>query len=147
MPLHPQWEVDELENDVAEIKTTFIEMEETQETMVADLQRKVHQVDCLEQLVAAQGEMIQVLRQGLDEQWVILLAMQHGRDHPIEIEDNSGDEEEVSKSDGGSPIWVPPPVICQLVPIEEDKEVGDLEIEEELAIEITAIDLAPAYTE
>lgn len=65
-------EVDKLENEVAGIKTMFIKM---QEMMVADLQRKNHQINRLEQLVEAQGEMIQALRQGLDEQQVIMLTM------------------------------------------------------------------------
>jgi len=51
-----------------------------------------------------------------------------------------------------APVPVPAPgMVYQLVPIEdlgeESEEVEDLEIEEGLAIEIAAMDPAPAYTE
>ena len=60
------------------MRTTMMEVEEPQETMVADLWRKAHKINRLEQLVAAQGEMIGVLHQGLDEQWVILTGGRGG---------------------------------------------------------------------
>ena len=95
----------------------------------------------------AQGEIIGVLCQGLDEQWVILLTMRHGRDHLIEIEDDLEEEGSEEEDDGRAPVQVPPPVVSWLVPIEDDEvDETDSEIEEELAIEITTIDPAPAYT-
>jgi len=84
----------------------------------------------------------------LDEQRVILLAMHHSRNHPIEVEDNLEEEESENEDDGRAPIPVLFPIVGWLVPIEDDKvEETDLEIEEGLVIEITAIDPALAYTE
>jgi len=96
-------QVDEIKTNVEGMRMRMMEVEEMQETMVADLQRKAHKIDHLEQLVAAQGEMIGVLCQGLDEQRVILLAMRHGRDHLIKIKDNSEEEEREDEDDGG--LW------------------------------------------
>jgi len=77
--------------------------------------------------------------------------MRHGQDHLIEGEDDLGDEEEASRSededDGRVPVLVLASVVGWLVPIEDDEEVEDSEIEEELVIEIATMDPAPAYTE
>ena len=87
----------------------------------------------------------------MDEQQVIIFAMRHGQDHLIEGEDDLGDEEEASRSededDGRVPVLVLASVVGWLVPIEDDEEVEDSEIEEELVIEIATMDPAPAYTE
>jgi len=45
--------VDAIKNEVVEMKMTVVEMEETQEMMVADMQRKAHKIYHLELLVQA----------------------------------------------------------------------------------------------
>ena len=77
--------------------------------------------------------------------WVT--ALEGCQEHPIEVEDDSEEEEESSEDE--APVPVPAPgVVYQLVPIEDlEEEEEDLEIEEGLAIEIAALDPAPAYTE
>jgi len=79
-------------------------------------------------------------------------ALEGRQEHPIEVEDDSEDEEEAEEdSEDEAPVPVPAPgMVYQLVPIEdlgEESEVEDSEIEEGLAIEIAAMDPAPAYTE
>jgi len=79
-------------------------------------------------------------------------ALEGRQDHPIEVEDDSDEEEEEASSEDEAPVPVPAPgMVYQLVPIEdlgeEEEEVEDSEIEEELAIEIAALDPAPAYSE
>ena len=80
-------------------------------------------------------------------------ALEGRQEHPIEVEDDSDEEEEEVGSEGEAPVPVPAPgMVYQLVPIEdleeseESEEVEDSEIEEGLAIEIAALDPAPAYT-
>jgi len=77
-------------------------------------------------------------------------ALEGRQEHPIEVEDDSDEEAEESSEDE-APVPVPAPgMVYQLVPIEdlgeEEEEVEDLEIEEGLAIEIAALDPAPAYS-
>ena len=79
-------------------------------------------------------------------------ALEGHQEHPIEVEDDSDEEEAEESSEDEAPGPVPAPgMVYQLVPIEdleeESEEVEDLEIEEGLAIEIAAMDPAPAYTE
>jgi len=91
-------------------------------------------------------------------------ALEGRQEHPIEVEDSSedGDDEDddgvdldevfrvVPREEGLVPVPVPAPgVVYQLVPIEDlaEEEEEDSEIEEGLAIEIAALDPAPAYTE
>jgi len=78
-------------------------------------------------------------------------ALEGRQEHPIEVEDDSDEEAEESSEDE-APVPVPAPgMVYQLVPIEdlgeEEEEVEDSEIEEGLAIEIAALDPAPAYSE
>ena len=80
-----------------------------------------------------------------------VMALEGRQEHPIEVEDDSDEEEEESSEDE-APVPVPAPgMVYQLVPIEdlegEEEEIEDSEIEEGLAIEIAALDPAPAYTE
>ena len=79
-----------------------------------------------------------------------ITALEGRQEHPIEVEDDS--EEEVEDSEEEDPVPVPAPgMVYQLVPIEdleeEEEEEEDSEIEEGLAIEIAALDPAPAYSE
>ena len=84
-------------------------------------------------------------------------ALEGRQEHPIEVVDSSEDEDDDS-DDGGVDLdevfrVIPgeenlaPGVMYQLVPIEDLAEEEEEEIEEGLAIEIAALDLAPAYTE
>ena len=71
-------------------------------------------------------------------------ALEGCQEHPIEVEDDS-DEEEDSGSDEAPVPVLAPGVVYQLVLIEdleEEEEETDSEIEEELAIEIAAMDPA-----
>jgi len=91
-------------------------------------------------------------------------ALEGRQEHPIEVEDSSEDEDDSDEDDGRvdldevfrvipgeenlALVLVPAPgVVYQLVPIEDLAEEEDSEIEEGLAIEIAALDPAPAYTE
>jgi len=79
-------------------------------------------------------------------------ALEGRQEHPIEVEDDSDEEEaEESLEDEALVPVLAPGMVYQLVPIEdlegESEEVEDSEIEEGLAIEIAAMDPAPAYTE
>jgi len=75
-------------------------------------------------------------------------ALEGCQEHPIEVEDDSEEEEVEESSEEEDPVPVPAPgVVYQLVPIEDLTEEEDSEIEEGLAIEIVALDPAPAYTE
>ena len=76
-------------------------------------------------------------------------ALEGRQEHPIEVEDNSDEEGESSEDE--APVPVPAPgMVYQLVPIEDleedEEEAEDSEIEEDLAIEIAALDPAPAYS-
>jgi len=78
-------------------------------------------------------------------------ALEGRQEHPIEVEDDSDEEAEESSEDE-APVPVPAPgMVYQLVPIEdleeEEEEEEDSEIEVDLAIEIVAMDPAPAYSE
>jgi len=77
-------------------------------------------------------------------------ALEGRQEHPIEVEDNSEEAEESSEDEAPVPVLAPG-MVYQLVPIEdlgeEEEEVEDSEIEEGLAIEIAALDPAPAYSE
>jgi len=92
-------------------------------------------------------------------------ALEGCQEHPIEVEDSSEDEGDDDSGDDGvdldevfrvilgeenlAPVPVPAPgMVYQLVLIEDlVEEEEDSEIEEGLAIEIAALDPAPAYTE
>jgi len=95
-----------------------------------------------------------------------VMALEGRQEHPIVVEDSSEDGDDESSDDGRVdldevfrvipgeenlvPVPVPAPgVVYQLVPIEDlaEEEEEDLEIEEGLAIEIAALDPAPAYSE
>jgi len=77
-------------------------------------------------------------------------ALEGRQEHPIEVEDDSDEEAEESSEEEAVPVPAPG-MVYQLVPIEdleeESEEVEDSEIEEGLAIEIAAMDPAPAYSE
>ena len=62
------------------------------------------------------------------------------------MEDSLEEEAESSEDEAPVPVLAPG-VVYQLVPIEDLEEEEDLEIEEGLAIEIVALDPAPAYSE
>jgi len=76
-------------------------------------------------------------------------ALEGHQEHPIEVEDSSEEEETEESSEDEDLVPVPAPgMVYQLVPIEDlaEEEEEDSEIEEGLAIEITALDPAPAYS-
>ena len=93
-----------------------------------------------------------------------VMALEGRQEHPIEVEDSSEGDDDDEEDDGVDldevfrvipreedlvPVPVPAPgVVYQLVPIEDlaEEEDEDSEIEEGLAIEIAALDPAPAYT-
>jgi len=78
-----------------------------------------------------------------------VMALEGRQEHPIEVEDSSEGDNDSEEDE--VPVPVPAPgMVYQLVPIEdlqeEEGEEEDSEIEEGLAIEIAALDLAPAYS-
>jgi len=87
-----------------------------------------------------------------------VMALEGRQEHPIEVEDSSEDGDDDDEDDDLDKVfWVipgeealalvpvpAPGMVYQLVPIED---LAEEEIEEGLAIEIAALDPAPAYTE
>jgi len=139
-------EVTRVEDRVSEHETLIEEVQGDVTNLIAGARMSANIEDALRIEVTGLCHLVsQLLRR--------VTALEGRQEHPIEIEDDSGEEEaEESSEDEGAPVLVPAPgMVYQLVPIEdleEDKEeVEDLEIEEGLAIEIAALDLAPAYTE
>jgi len=135
-------EVARVDKAVVEHTTLIAEVQGDVENLIAGDRRRVNVKDALQTQVTGLHHLVsQLLR------WVT--ALEGRQEHPIEVEDDS-DEEEDSGSDE-APVPVPAPgVVYQLVPIEdleEEEEEADSEIEEGLAIEIAAMDPAPAYTE
>jgi len=120
MPLRPQCE--EVQGDVRNLiagARTSANIEDTLRIEVTGLRHLVSQL--LRQVTALEGR----------------------QEHPIEVKDNLDEEEESSEDEGMVPVPAPG-MVYQLVPIEDLEE--EEEVEEGLAIEIAALDPAPAYT-
>jgi len=138
-------EVTRVEDRVSEHETLIEEIQGDVTNLIAGARTSANIEDALRIEVTGLRHLVsQLLRR--------VTALEGRQEHPIEVEDDSDEEEAEESSEGGSPVPVPAPgMVYQLVPIEdlegESEEVEDSEIEEGLAIEIAALDPAPAYTE
>jgi len=137
-------EVTRVEDRVSEHETLIEEVQGDVSNLIAGARTSANIEDALRIEVMGLRHLVsQLLRR--------VTALEGRQDHPIEVEDDSDEEAEESSEDE-APVLVPAPgMVYQLVPIEdleeEEEEVEDSEIEEGLAIEIAAIDPAPAYSE
>jgi len=136
-------EVTRVEDRVEEHETLIEEVQGDVTNLIAGARTSANIEDALRIEVAGLRHLVsQLLRR--------VTALEGRQEHPIEVEDDSSEEAEGSSEDE-APVPVPAPgMVYQLVPIEdlgEESEVEDSEIEEGLAIEIAAMDPAPAYTE
>jgi len=135
-------EVTRVEDRVSEHKTLIEEVQGDVGNLIAGARMSANIEDALRIEVTGLHHLVsQLLRR--------VTALEGRQEHPIEAEDNSEEAEESLEDE--APVPVPAPgMVYQLVPIEdleEEEEVEDSEIEEGLAIEIAALDPAPAYTE
>ena len=127
-----------MDEAVVEHTALIAEVQGDVENLITGDWRRINVEDELQlQVMGLRHLVSQLLR------WV--MALEGRREHPIEVEDDSEEEEE----DSGSEEAPAPGVVYQLVPIEdlEEEDLEGSEIEEGLAIEIAAMDPAPAYTE
>jgi len=137
-------EVTRVEDRVSEHETLLEEVQGDVTNLIAGARTSAHVEDALRIEVTGLRHLVsQLLRR--------VTALEGRQEHPIEVEDDSDEEAEESSEDE-APVPVPAPgMVYQLVPIEdlgeESEEVEDSEVEEGLAIEIAALDPAPAYTE
>jgi len=137
-------EVTRVEDRVEEHETLIEEIQGDVTNLIAGARTSANIEDALRIEVTGLRHLVsQLLRR--------VTALEGRQEHPIEVEDDSSEEAEESSEDE-APVPVPAPgMVYQLVPIEdlegESEEVEDSEIEEGLAIEIAALDPAPAYTE
>jgi len=135
-------EVTRVEDRVSEHETLIEEVQGDVSNLIAGARTSANIEDTLRIEVTGLRHLVsQLLRR--------VTALEGHQEHPIEVEDDSEAEE---SSEDEAPVPVPAPgMVYQLVPIEdlgeEEEEVEDSEIEEGLAIEIAALDPAPAYTE
>jgi len=138
-------EVTRVEDRVSEHETLIEEVQGDVTNLIAGARTSANIEDALRIEVTGLRHLVsQLLRR--------VMALEGRQDHPIEVEDNSDEEEAEESSEEEGPVPVPAPgMVYQLVPIEdlgeESEEIEDSEIEEGLAIEIAAMDPAPAYTE
>ena len=134
-------EVTRVDEAVVEHTTLITEAQDNIENIIARDRRRITVEDALQTQVTGLHHLVsQLLR------WVT--ALEGRQEHLIEVDSDS--EGEDSGSDEEAPVLMPPPVVVgRLIPIEDDEEEEetDSDIEEELAIEIAAMDPAPAYTE
>jgi len=139
-------EVTRVEDRVSEHETLIEEVQGDVTNLIAGARTSANIEDALRIEVTG-------LRHLVSQLLCRVTALEGRQEHPIEVEDDSDEEEaEESSEDEGAPVPVPAPgMVYQLVLIEdlegESEEVEDSEIEEGLAIEIAALDPAPAYTE
>jgi len=132
-------EVMRVEDRVSEHETLIEEVQGDVGNLIAGARMSANIEDALRIEVTGLRHLVsQLLRR--------VTALEGLQEHPIEVEDDS-DEEEVEEGSEDEA----PGMVYQLVPIEdleeESEEVEDSEIEEGLAIEIAALDPAPAYSE
>jgi len=136
-------EVTRVEDRVSEHETLIEEVQGDVMNLIAGARTSANIEDVLRIKVTGLRHLVsQLLRR--------VMALEGRQEHPIEVDDNLEEAEESSEDE--APVPVPAPgMVYQLVPIEdleeEEEEVEDLEIEEGLAIEIAALDPAPAYSE
>jgi len=123
-------EVTRVEDRVSEHETLIEEVQGDVGNLIAGARTSANIEDALRIEVTGLRHLVsQLLRR--------VTALEGRQEHPIEVEDDSDEEEEEVGSEGEAPVPVPAPgMVYQLVPIEEG-----------LAIEIAALDPAPAYTE
>ena len=138
-------EVMRVEDRVSEHETLIEEIQGDVTNLIAGARTSANIEDALRIEVTGLRHLVsQLLRR--------VTALEGRQEHPIEVEDDSDDEEAEESLGDEAPVPVPAPgMVYQLVPIEdlgeESEEVEDSEIEEGLAIEIAALDPAPAYSE
>jgi len=134
-----EWEVTRVDEAVVEHTTLIVEVQGDVENLITGDRRRTNVEDTLQMQVTG-------LRHLVSQLLCRVTALEGHQEHPIEVEDDS-DEEEDSGSDEAPVPVLAPGVVYQLVPIEDlEEEEEEEEIEEGLAIEIAAMDLAPAYT-
>jgi len=135
-------EVTRVEDRVSEHETLIEEVQGDVTNLIAGARTSANIEDALRIEVTGLHHLVsQLLRR--------VTALEGRQEHPIEVEDDSSEE---AGESSGDEVPVPAPgMVYQLVPIEdleeESEEVEDSEVEEGLAIEIAAMDPAPAYTE
>jgi len=138
-------EVTRVEDRVSEHETLIEEVQGDVTNLIAGARTSANIEDALRIEVTGLRHLVsQLLRR--------VTALEGRQEHPIEVEDDSDEEEAEESLEEEGPVPVPVlGMVYQLVPIEdlgeELEEVEDSEIEEGLAIEIAALDLAPAYSE
>jgi len=138
-----EWEVTRVEETVNEHSTLIEEVQGDVGNLIAGARTSANIKDALQIKVTGLRHLVsQLLRQ--------VMALEGRQEHPIEVEESSEGEEESSEDEAPVPVQAPG-VVYQLVPIEdlaeeEEEEEEEEEIEEGLAIEIAALDPAPAYT-
>jgi len=136
-------EVTRVEDWVSEHETLIKEVQGDVGNLIAGARTSANIEDALRIEVTGLHHLVsQLLRR--------VTALEGRQEHPIEVEDDL-DEEAEESSEGEAPVPVPAlGMVYQLVLIEdlveEEEEVEDSEIEEGLAIEIAALDPAPAYS-
>ena len=132
-------EVTRVDEAVVEHTTLIAEAQGDIKNLIARDRGRLNIEDALRMEVTGLRHLVsQLLRQ--------VMALEGRQEHPIEVEDDSEEEEESSEDEAPVPVLAPG-VVYQLVPIEDLEEEEDSEIEEGLAMEIAALDPAPAYTE
>jgi len=138
-------EVTRVEDRVSEHETLIEEVQGDVSNLIAGARTSANIEDALRIEVTGLRHLVsQLLRR--------VTALEGRQEHPIEVEDDSDEGEAEESSEDEAPVSVPAPgMVYQLVPIEdlegESEEIEDSEVEEGLAIEIAALDPAPAYTE
>ena len=136
-----EWEAMRVEETVVEHTTLITEVQGNVENLIARARTSANIEDALRIEVTGLRHLVSQLLHRVT-------ALEGCQEHPIEVEDDSEEEEESSEDEAPVPVWAPG-VMYQLVPIEDlvEEEEEEEEIEEGLAIEIAALDPAPAYTE
>ena len=136
-----KWEVMRIDEVVVEHTTLIAEAQGDIENLIARDRGRLNVEDALRMEVTGLRHLVaQLLRR--------VTALEGRPEHLIEVDDDSEEEEESSEDEALVPVPAPG-VVYQLVPIEdlEEEEDEESEIEEGLAIEIVALDPAPAYSE
>jgi len=122
-------EVTRVEDRVSEHETLIKEVQGDVSNLIAGARTSANIEDALRIEVTG-------LRHLVSQLLCRVTALEGRQEHPIEVEDDSDEEEAGESSEDEAPVPVPAPgMVYQLVPIED------------LAIEIAAMDPAPAYSE
>jgi len=137
-------EVTRVEDRVSEHETLIEEVQGDVTNLIASARTSANIEDALRIEVTGLRHLVsQLMRR--------VTALEGRQEHLIEVEDDLDEEAEESSEDEALVPVPAPGMVYQLVPIEDleegSEEVEDSEIEEGLAIEIVAMDPAPAYTE